>query len=105
MKRMLTVFPAVICLILSLCVPVASSAETDTDPTSYEYYTLEQFKTKFNYSDESYLYVSSYFPDSDYRTNSLYLQTSADNVSSVEEDSGVYKVSFAFFLFSYPYTK
>lgn len=96
MKRILTVFPAVICLILSLCVPLAASAGVNVRPGGeiYTYYSLEQFKTKYNYSDESYLYVSSYFPDSDYRTYSLYLQTSADNVSSVEEDNGVYKVSF-----------
>lgn len=96
MKRILTVFPAVICLILSLCVPLAASAGVNVRPGGeiYTYYSLEQFKTKYNYTDESYLYVQSFFPDSDYRTNSLYLQTSADKISSVEEDNGVYKVSF-----------
>ena len=97
MKRILTVFPAVICLILSLCVPLAAVA-TDVSHRpggdSYTYYSLDKFKTKYNYTDESYLYVQSFFPDSDYRTNSLYLQTSADKISSVEEENGVYKVSF-----------
>ena len=105
MKRILTVFPAVICLILSLCVPLCASADdfSYTHPggavKDYNYYTKGQFQHDYGYFDDSsgpnsYLYVTTYFPDSDYRTNTLYLQTPMDNELLFEEDNGVYKVSF-----------
>lgn len=91
MKRILTVFPAVICLILSLCVPLCASAETD--PESGTYYPLEQFKTDNLYTNQSYLYFTSYFPNNN-RTDSFYLQVLEEHISSVEENDGVYSVSF-----------
>lgn len=96
MKRILTVFPAVICLILSLCVPLSVSAETD--PGSGTYYPLEQFKSDRGYVNQDYqfyLYFTGYYPDNSSRFDSFYLQVTEDKISTVTENEGIYSVVFS----------
>lgn len=100
MKRILTVFSAVICLILSLCVPVASFAVDESGYVNPDrIYTLEQFQYDYTYTNQLYFYfnhfrLSDSGPKYDVGYN-YYLQCSDDVLSSCSEDNGVYSVSFS----------
>lgn len=100
MKRILTVFPAVICLILSLCVPVASFAVDESGNVNPDrIYSLEQFQSDYTYTNQLYFYfnhfkLSDSGPEYDVGYN-YYLQCSDDVLSSCSEDNGVYSVSFS----------
>lgn len=104
MKRILTVFPAVICLILSLCVPLAASADVnhrpaEREPNSDRFYSLQQFQSDYSYTNQLYFYfnhfrLSDSGPEYDAGYN-YYLQCSDDVLSSCSEDNGVYSVSFS----------
>lgn len=95
MKKFLIAFPVIFCLILSVCLPVIVSAESD--PANGTYYPLEQFKSDNDYVNQDYqfyFYFTTFFPNSSYRFDSFYLQVTEDEISSLTELDGVYSVSF-----------
>jgi len=90
-KKFLIALPVILCLILSLCVPVASAAEEeDHGYRSLEYfqYQFDDYKADYNGTD-FYIYAQArQSPDTAY-TYSLYCEFSDDDAEIIDSDNGV----------------
>lgn len=101
MKKFLIALPVIFCLILSVCVPLVSFADSSytfegdpgdgVNPATLKYCPLDYFQTANNFQDGDYYFYATYARGSGVSTAySGYVQV--DEIESVEESNGIYTI-------------
>ncbi len=93
MKKILIALPVILCLILTVCVPLASAAAPASE---LAYYPLSSFQVDFDYNGSDYYFYAKYVRNEsvDY-TYSAYCQFPEEDLLSFEDNNGIITLTFA----------
>lgn len=92
MKKILIALPVILCIIISVCVPLVSTAE---EASLLDYFPLSTFQTNHNFTTDDRYFYATYKRniDSNY-TYSVYSQFEESDISSFNDDNGVITITF-----------
>lgn len=93
MKKILIALPVILCLILSLCVPLGSSA---AEPSELAYYPLSSFQVDYDYNGMDFYFYTKYKRNesSDF-TYTAYSQFPEEDLVSFEDNNGIITLIFS----------